>query len=137
MTYVVYSDSDSIEKVDGIAYRKLDEFYGVVSGALGVFVDGEAEDIVDAYEAAGVQILTDFPTSPNPPAPGVAVSWDDVENKPDLLTLGTTAATAAAGNHNHPVTAHTASGLAAAANVQAAFQAMSTRVKTLEDAAGE
>lgn len=135
MSYVVYTDSDTIEKVEGIAYRKLSEFYGVVAGALGVFVDGGAPAIVEAYEAAGVEILTELPTSPKPPAPGVVVSWGDITGKPSLLALGATADTAAAGNHDHAVTAHAASGLAAAANVQAAFQAVSTRVKTLEDAA--
>lgn len=51
-----------------------------------------------------------------------------------LLAIGTTGTTAAAGNHNHAITADAASGLAAAANLQAAFIAMSARVKALEDA---
>ena len=50
------------------------------------------------------------------------------------LALGTTASTAAAGNHNHAVTAHSESGLAAASNIQALAQALSTRIKALEDA---
>lgn len=50
------------------------------------------------------------------------------------LTLGTTASTASAGNHNHNIAAHTASGLAAATTLQLAFQALSTRIKALEDA---
>lgn len=52
----------------------------------------------------------------------------------DSLTLGTTASTAAAGNHNHAITAHSESGLAAASNIQALAQALSTRIKALEDA---
>lgn len=137
MTYVVYTDNESIEKVDGIAYRALAPFYGVVTGASGVFIDGESESILSAYEAANVTILDELPTSPMPPARGVDVGWDDIRDKPSLLAIGTTASTAAAGNHNHAITAHTASGLVAAANIQAGFQAMSTRVKALEDAPQE
>lgn len=50
------------------------------------------------------------------------------------LTLGTAAGTTAAGNHNHAVTAHSESGLDAASNIQALAQALSTRIKALEDA---
>ena len=50
------------------------------------------------------------------------------------LVIGTTATTAAAGNHNHAVTAHSESGLAAASNIQALAQALSARIKALEDA---
>lgn len=52
-----------------------------------------------------------------------------------ILQIGTAATQAAAGNHNHAIAADAASGLAAAANLQAAFNAMSARVKALEDAA--
>ena len=41
---------------------------------------------------------------------------------------------AAAGNHNHAVTAHSESGLAAASNIQDLAQALSARIKALEDA---
>ncbi|MCY4781704.1 hypothetical protein ORI89_18785 [Sphingobacterium sp. UT-1RO-CII-1] len=51
------------------------------------------------------------------------------------LVIGTTAETAAKGDHNHAVAAHAASGLAAATTVQALAQALSTRIKALEDAA--
>jgi len=51
-----------------------------------------------------------------------------------LLAIGTTASTAAAGNHNHAVTADATSGLAAAANIQALAEALSARIKALEDA---
>lgn len=133
MSYVVYSDSTNLEKVDGIAYRTLKEFFGVVSGAIGVFVDGDADDIVEAYQAAGVTILDALPTTAKPPAPGVEINWADIKGKPELLTLGTTDSTAAAGNHNHGISAHAASGLAAATTLQAGFQAVSARVKALED----
>ena len=49
------------------------------------------------------------------------------------LAIGTTASTAAAGNHNHAITADAGSRLAPAANLQAAFVALSNRVKVLED----
>ncbi len=52
----------------------------------------------------------------------------------DILEIGNTATTAAAGNHNHAITAHANSGLAAATNIQALAQALSTRIKALEDA---
>lgn len=51
-----------------------------------------------------------------------------------VRAIGSTATTAAAGNHNHPVTADAASGLAAAASVQALAVALSVRIKALEDA---
>ena len=53
------------------------------------------------------------------------------------LAIGTTASTAAAGNHNHAITANVDSGLGASANLQAAFVALSARVKALEDAVVE
>jgi len=70
------------------------------------------------------------------PTGGGAVSWADVTGKPATFppTTGTTAATAAPGNHNHAVTADAASGLAAAANIQALAVALSARIKALEDA---
>jgi|GEM_PF-1987983 len=89
----------------------------------------------------------------------VAVTWETLSGKPVVigagadaaaaraaigagtgngtsnLALGTTAVTASAGNHNHPVTADAASGLVAAATVQALAVALSARIKALEDAA--
>lgn len=58
---------------------------------------------------------------------------DTIEGGTGDFTLGTTATTAAAGNHNHAIAADAGSGLAAAANLQAAFVALSNRVKVLED----
>jgi len=74
------------------------------------------------------------------PAPGpiqdLSQRLADLEgDEGSTLVIGTTATTAAAGNHNHAITANAASGLAAAANLQAAFQALSARIKALEDAA--
>lgn len=67
---------------------------------------------------------------------GGSTAWADVTGKPATFTptVGTTATTAAAGNHNHAITADAGSGLAAAANLQAAFVALSTRIKALEGA---
>jgi HAMP domain-containing protein len=50
------------------------------------------------------------------------------------IPIGTTADTVAAGNHNHAITAHATSGLSAAANIQDLAQALSTRIKALENA---
>ncbi len=94
--------------------------------------------------------IQDLPTIPETP------TWDSLEGKPEViasgatqseartaigagtgnsnLAIGTTASTAAAGNHNHAVTAHSESGLDAASNIQALAQALSARIKALEDA---
>ena len=89
-----------------------------------------------------------------PAGGGGATTWAEVTDKPAViaagatasaartaidagtsdLAIGTTATTAAAGNHNHAVTADAASGLAAAANIQALATALSARIKALEDA---
>lgn len=50
----------------------------------------------------------------------------------DDAAIGTTATKAAAGNHDHAVVEDTASGLAAAANIQALAIALSTRIKALK-----
>ena len=51
--------------------------------------------------------------------------------------IGTTATTAAAGNHDHAVVEDATSGLAAAATLQDLAEALSARIKVLEDAAAE
>ena len=51
--------------------------------------------------------------------------------------IGTTATTAAAGDHDHAVVEDTDSGLEAAATIQALAEALSTRILALETAAGE
>ena len=50
--------------------------------------------------------------------------------------IGTTATTAAAGNHDHAVVADATSGLAAAATLQDLAEALSARILALETAAG-
>ena len=49
--------------------------------------------------------------------------------------IGVTATTAAAGNHDHAVVEDATSGLAAATTLQDLAEALSTRIKVLEDAA--
>ncbi|AOA58211.1 hypothetical protein [Acinetobacter larvae] len=132
MTIVVYSDAD-IEKVQGITYRKLDDFFGAVSGATAVFIDGDDPEIKQAYESAKIKILDELPTSAQPPNGSSTVNWADIQGKPSFLELGTTATTAAKGDHDHAIKAHTASGLAAATNLQNFAQALSARTKALED----
>ena len=66
-----------------------------------------------------------------------ALAWGDITGKPTTFPpeIGTTAAKAAAGNHNHAIVEDVASGLAAAADIQALAVALSTRIKALETAA--
>ena len=61
-------------------------------------------------------------------------TWGDITGKPTTFApiIGTTGTTAAAGNHDHAVVEDVASGLAAAANIQALAIALSTRIKALE-----
>lgn len=59
-----------------------------------------------------------------------AAAWAEIQSG----AIGTTATKAAAGNHNHAIVEDTASGLAAAANIQELAIALSTRIKALEDA---
>ena len=64
-------------------------------------------------------------------------TWGDITGKPTAYPpeIGTTATKAAAGNHNHAIVEDVASGLAAAADIQALAVALSTRIKALETAA--
>ena len=80
---------------------------------------------------------------------GSVATWGAITNQPAVVAagadeaaawaviqsgaIGTTATKAAAGNHDHAVVEDTASGLAAAANIQALAIALSTRIKALED----
>ena len=87
------------------------------------------------------------------PAFGKVAAWADIDGKPAVIAagvdaaaawdvindaaIGITATTAAAGNHDHAIVENTASGLAAAANIQALAIALSARIKALEDALEE
>lgn len=56
---VIYSDTPGNEA--GVCYRKLDEFFGVISSAKEVMVDGDKPNIIEAYKRAGI-IVTDGKT---------------------------------------------------------------------------
>ena len=76
-----------------------------------------------------------------------ALAWGDVTGIPAALTsaqaaetasiraIGTTATTAAAGNHDHAVVEDEESGLEAAATIQDLAEALSERILALETAA--
>ncbi|AZE67729.1 HeH/LEM domain-containing protein [Pseudomonas synxantha] len=51
---VIYTDKPGKER--GVCYRLLSEFFGVIGSATEVVVDGDAPDIVDAYQLAGVKV---------------------------------------------------------------------------------
>lgn len=53
---VIYSDAPG--KEPGACYRRLDEFFGVISAAKEVVVDGDKPNIIEAYKRAGI-IVTD------------------------------------------------------------------------------
>lgn len=105
---------------------------------------------------AGTSSLVVGTTAATAKAGNYQPTWEQVTNKPAVIgagadaasaraaigagtssvVVGTGAANAAAGNHNHAIAADVDSGLASAANLQAAFIALSARLKVLEDAAG-
>lgn len=51
---VIYTDTPGRER--GVCYRRLSQFFGVITGATEVVVDGDAPEIVEAYEAAGIKV---------------------------------------------------------------------------------
>ena len=51
---VIYTDKPGKER--GVCYRLLSEFFGVIVTATEVVVDGDAPEIYDAYEAAGIKV---------------------------------------------------------------------------------
>ena len=51
---VIYTDKPGKER--GVCYRLLSEFFGVIGSATEVVVDGDAPDIYDAYQAAGIKV---------------------------------------------------------------------------------
>lgn len=53
---VIYTDKPGTEP--GVCYRLLDEFFGVISAAREVVVDGDKPNIIEAYRRAGI-IVTD------------------------------------------------------------------------------
>ena len=51
---VIYTDKPGNEP--GVCYRLLDEFFGVISSAKEVVVQGDRPNIVAAYERAGIAV---------------------------------------------------------------------------------
>ncbi|MBD1602083.1 HeH/LEM domain-containing protein [Pseudomonas typographi] len=51
---VVYTDTPGNEA--GVCYRRLDHFFGVVGGATEVVVEGDAPNIVEAYQKRGIKV---------------------------------------------------------------------------------
>ena len=51
---VIYTDKPGKER--GVCYRLLSEFFGVIGTATEVVIEGEAPEIYDAYEAAGIKV---------------------------------------------------------------------------------
>ena len=110
----VYTDTAAGFAADTTIYGHNDFLFTTDTGVL------KKGNGVNAYAALG--------------AIGTVAAWADITGKPTVYALGTTGTTAAAGNHVHAVTADEASGLAAAANIQALAVALSTRIKALETA---
>ncbi|WP_404487589.1 HeH/LEM domain-containing protein [Pseudomonas sp. HT11] len=54
---VIYTDKPGKER--GVCYRLLSEFFGVIGSATEVVVDGDAPDIFDAYQVAGIKVSDD------------------------------------------------------------------------------
>lgn len=98
---------------------------GVPDGGGGAPATISIEDITDA-SAIGKGVLGAVDQDAARAAIGAGTS---------NLALGQSASTAAAGDHDHAVTADAGSGLAEAANIQALAVALSSRIKLLEDAA--
>ncbi len=51
---VIYTNKPGKER--GVCYRLLSEFFGVIGTATEVVIEGDAPEIYDAYEAAGIKI---------------------------------------------------------------------------------
>lgn len=51
---VIYTDKPGKER--GVCYRLLSEFFGVIGSATEVVVEGDAPEIFDAYQVAGVKV---------------------------------------------------------------------------------
>lgn len=51
---VIYTDKPGKER--GVCYRLLSEFFGVIGTATEVVIEGDAPEIHDEYEAAGIKV---------------------------------------------------------------------------------
>ena len=87
----------------------------------------------------GVISLVDASGEPWTPGGDASVAWGDVTGKPSTFapTIGTTATTAAAGNHTHAFSALAGSvSDATGANLQAILEDLAGRIADLEEPAG-
>jgi hypothetical protein len=115
---------------DNTIYSPNDLLFDTVSG---IYKRGNGVNKYSDLPALGeVAAWTDIDGKPAVIAAGVdaAAAWDVIND----AAIGTTATTAAAGNHDHAVEADVDSGLEAAADIQALAIALSARIKALEDA---
>lgn len=51
---VIYTNKPGKER--GVCYRLLSEFFGVIGTATEVVIEGDAPEIYDAYETAGIKV---------------------------------------------------------------------------------
>lgn len=95
---VIYTDKPGRER--GVCYRLLSQFFGVIDGATQVVVEGDAPEIVEAYEAAGIKVGEQFggdqsetdPHKMNVPElkewlTAKGIEFDASAKKPDLQAL--------------------------------------------------
>jgi len=127
---IVYHDTAANWATDTTAYGDNIFMYATDTG---VMKKGDGENAyADLGSVGSVATWGAITNQPAVIAAGAdeAAAWAEIQSG----AIGTTATKAAAGNHDHAVVEDTASGLAAAANIQALAIALSTRIKALEDA---
>ena len=127
---IVYHDTAANWALDTTIYGENIFMYATDTGVM------KKGDGAKAYAALGsIGSVATWGAITNQPAviaagADEAAAWAEIQSG----AIGTTATKAAAGNHDHAVVEDTASGLAAAANIQALAIALSARIKALEDA---
>lgn len=127
---IVYHDTAANWATDTTAYGDNIFMYATDTGVM------KKGDGVKAYANLGsIGSVATWGAITNQPAviaagADEAAAWAEIQSG----AIGTTATKAAAGNHDHAVVEDAASGLAAAANIQALAIALSARIKALEDA---
>lgn len=127
---IVYHDTAANWATDTTAYGENVFMYATDTG---VMKKGDgAKAYADLGSIGSVATWGAITNQPTVIASGAdeAAAWAEIQSG----AIGTTATKAAAGNHDHAVVEDAASGLAAAANIQALAIALSARIKALEDA---
>lgn len=116
-----------------------------------VFASNELVTALDSGESKlgnGVDTFSELPVFGGGGGEGGSVAWGDITEVPAALTaaqaagtasiraIGTTATTAAAGNHTHAASAVTATAIApgTATNVQGILAELAARIAALENA---